>query len=393
MEQASPECPAPRSIVRRAARLLPACVALAMILAAGLASVIAYWAYRPNGSLIDPKAGIQTWAAVSDGMHNSNTDLTFWRGQFYLIHARSRWHFGSDRCKLLLWRSPDARTWERVAEFGIPQQDIRDPKLAVIHDRLFAYALRNITFNPEPCMTAVTYSDDGNAWTPLQDVDPKGWLFWRPKTRDGTTWYVPAYWNEHGKSILLSSTDGLHWSEVSIIHEGDRNDETAIEFLPDGRMIATARLEFSEDYFGDARACTLIAVAQPPYREWSSAKSYETRLDGPCLFSYDGEVYALGRRNPDPQGFLNHYGSILGRKRTSLYKVEEYRLLFLTDLPSAGDTSYIGAVMKDGELFASYYTSRIDRDFPWIMGMLSASDIRIARMPLSNLKLLAKNRD
>ena len=24
---------------------------------------------------------------------------------------------------------------------------------------------------------------------------------WRPKSRNGTTWYVAAYWHEHGQSI------------------------------------------------------------------------------------------------------------------------------------------------------------------------------------------------
>ena len=37
-------------------------------------------------------------------------------------------------------------------------------------------------------------------------------MFWRPKTRDGRTWYVAAYWYEHGESILLRSTDGRAWT-------------------------------------------------------------------------------------------------------------------------------------------------------------------------------------
>jgi len=70
-------------------------------------------------------------------------------------------------------------------------------------------------------------------------VGPSGWLFWRPKSPDGKTWYVPAYWWEHGRSILLRSGDGLEWQQISTIYQGEGNDETAIEFLPDGRLLAT----------------------------------------------------------------------------------------------------------------------------------------------------------
>ena len=358
--------------------------------------LLGYWWLRPNRAIVHPGLELEHWVAVSERLqddvlaHNSNTDLTFWRGHFYLVHASSPWHFASEHCKLIVWRSPDARTWQRRAEFRGAGQDIRDPKFAVVHDRLFMYVLKNVEFAAEPYTTQYTVTSDGAKWTPLQDVQPAGWLFWRPKTRDGETWYVPAYWHEHGKAILLESTDGATWTEVSVICEGDRNDETDIEFLPDGRMVATARLEVSDSYFGHKDACTLIAVAEPPYTEWSRTKSRLTRLDGPCLFTYGGAVYAVGRHNPDPPRFPNHCGSIFGRKRTALYKVEEARLVYVSDLPSAGDTSYAGIVLRDDDLYISYYTSRIDRDYPWILGMVSPTDIRIARVHLPCLASVAE---
>lgn len=372
----------------RLALLLKSILLAVVVAVVAVGLLLLYWGLRPNASRVDVALGIEDWPAVADGMHNSNTDLTFWRDRFYLIQASSPWHFASERCKLVLWRSPDARTWERVREFNVPGQDVRDPKFAVIHDRLFLYALKNTSFDAEPYTTCYASSEDGEAWTPFEDMRPEGWLFWRPKTRDGATWYVPAYWHEHGKSILLESTDGTAWTEVSTIYEGDRNDETALEFFPDGRMLATARLEVSDSYFGDPGACTLIAVAAPPYTEWQRKKSRVTRLDGPCLFVYEGAVYAVGRGNPDSPRFLDYYGSLLGRKRTALYRVEPDRLVYLSDLPSAGDTSYAGVVLRDNAAYISYYTSPIDRDYPWLLGMLSPSEIRIARVPLAFLPAL-----
>lgn len=385
----SPSPSGPSANRSRALAFLKCLAGLLLVLVVLVGLLLAYWGLRPNRAAVHRGLEIEHWAAVSDGMHNSNTDLTFWRGQFYLVHARSPWHLASKQCRLVLWRSPDARQWERLREFHVPEEDIRDPKFAVIHDRLFLYVLKNVDFAAEPYATAVASSADGETWGDLEDVAPLGWLFWRPKTRDGETWYVPAYWHEHGKSVLLESKDGAAWSEVSVIYEGDRNDETDFEFLPDGRMVVTARLEVSDSLLGHPDARTLIAVAQPPYTTWTRVDSRVTRLDGPCLFRYDGAVYAVGRHNPDPPRFPTYYGSIFGRKRTSLYRVEEDRLVYLSDLPSAGDTAYAGVVLRGDDLYTCYYTSRIDRDFPWIVGMLSASEIRMAKIDMPSLARLA----
>jgi len=352
--------------------------------------LLGYAYFRPNRARVVDALGIEHWAAVSDGAHNSNTDLIYWRGAFYLVHASSPWHFASEKCRLVLWRSEDARHWERLAELNVPGEDIRDPKFAPIGGRLFLYALKNVVFTAEPYTTVLSVSDDGRQWTPFQEVEPKGWLFWRPKTRDGTVWYVPAYWHEHGRSILLQSTDGYHWETVSTIYDGERNDEVDVEFLPDGRMLATARLEGSGSIFGDPTASTLIAVAAPPYTEWTYHRSRVTRLDGPALFSYNGQVYAVGRYQPQPWGPLTELGSVLSRKRTALFRVDEDRLTWLSDLPSAGDTSYAGTVIRGDFLYVSYYTSDICRDVPWLLGMVLPSDIRIARIPLAALEGISR---
>jgi hypothetical protein len=353
-------------------------------------SFLAISMVRPNHSVISEGLGIEVWPAVADGKHNSNTDLVFFKDAFWLIHASAPWHFASETTRLVLHKSMDARTWEKVAEFANPGEDIRDPKLAVIGGRLILYALKNTSFEAEPYLTAAATSDDGIIWTEFVDMKPDGWLFWRPETADGgKTWYVPAYWHEHGKSALLTSTDGIGWQVSAIIYSGDVNDETAIVFLPDGRMLATGRLEVSGYYFGDNRGNTLIATAEPPFMTWSYNHSTVTRLDGPALFAYNGRVYAVGRYQPGNKPVLFETGSILAKKRTSLFLVEQNRLVWLSDLPSAGDTSYAGVVVRGDEAYVSYYTSSIKRDYPWIIGMLSKSDIMIAKIDLKKLEALA----
>jgi hypothetical protein len=364
-----------------------------------LGSLFAYWFLRPNSAQVNAGLGVEAWDVVAEGRHNSNTHLIEWNGEFWLVHANSPYHFASTDCRLIVWRSADAKQWEKVTEFNVPGEDIRDPKMAVIGGRLFLYVLKDVEFTAEPYTTAYTSTADGETWDDLKQVEGQdGWLFWIPRTRDGMTWYAAAYWHEHGKAALMRTTDGVNWTLVSLIHPGipgsnDRCDETDFEFLPDGRMIATSRIEVSDSYLGDARAHTEINVSSPPYGQWTVlGDDYSTRLDGPALFDCNGLTFAVGRRNPEKPGFFTNFGSILAKKRTALYVVTEKGLVYLSDLPSAGDTSYEGVILKDGYAWISYYTSDANRDYPWILGMVSASDIRMAKVPLDKLEALAKEK-
>lgn len=358
----------------------------------GLAGgLVDYWSLRPNRAQLNPRITLESWTVVDDGRHNSNTDLIYWNNAFYMAHASSPSHLASSRCHLVVLRSADARRWERLASMDIAPEDIRDPKFALIGGRLFLYALKNVALNPEPYTTIYSSSPDGRRWEDFQEIEPRGWLFWRPKSQDGITWYVPAYWWEHGRAALFSSTDGIRWTQVGEIYAGGRIDETDIEFLPDGRMIATGRLEYSESPFGDPCGATLIAISSPPYQRWEKKlESRLTRLDGPNLFAWKGRVYVVGRYQPEIRCPFAWQGSAFARKRTALFAVSESGLARLTDLPSSGDTSYAGVAIKDDTLYISYYTSDIRRDPIWLVGMLDASSIRMARLPLVNLEAAAQ---
>ena len=356
-----------------------------------LGGLVDFWSWRPNKAWQNPRLPMESWDIVDDGLHNSNTDMIFWNDAFYLVHAASPYHLGSSECHLVVLRSDDAKNWELLERLDTAPEEIRDPKFAVIGDRLFLYALKNIEVNPEPYTTVYTTSQDGANWEPFRDIQPEGWLFWRPKTRDGKNWFVPAYWWEHGRSVLFQSTDGINWQLVSEIFSGNRNDETDFEFLPDGRMISTARLEYSDDIFGHPDGSTLIAVSDPPYENWKPLmESQLTRLDGPCLFAWNGQVYAVGRYQPDVRGPFEWQGSAFSRKRTALFAVREDGLVRLSDIPSSGDTSYAGAVIKDDDLYVCYYTSDIEKDPVWILGMLEPSNIRMVKVSMFELESIRK---
>ncbi|MBI4831793.1 MAG: exo-alpha-sialidase [Candidatus Lindowbacteria bacterium] len=363
-------------------------VVIVALLAAILTPVL-YWKYRlPSDIHVADSLNLELWTAIPPDAHHSNTDLFKFKGQYLLVHATSPWHFASTKCRLVVRSSTDGKNWKILSELRFPGQDVRDPKVALISGKLFIYFLRNANkFMPEPTTTCYCMSDDAITWSEPKDLSIEGWLVWRPKTMDGKTFYVPAYWWEHGKTKLFKSTDGINWSEVGPIYSGDKNDETDISFRPDGSMILTGRLEMDPNYWGyHPEGHTVIGVSAMPYTKWSFNHSYETRLDGPCLFQIGERTYAVGRRHV---GGSKYMGSVWETKRTSLYLVLSERLVFLSDLPSSGDTSYAGVVLDAEDILISYYTSPPNRDYIWLLGMLSKSSIEMARLKIKDLEKLA----
>lgn len=371
---------------------------LIVTLIIALLVLFGYWYLRPNRAQVNPTVVVDSWDIANDQLHNSNTDMLEWRGQFYLAYVSSPFHFGSDKSVLHVKFSNDlGRTWNGVDTFNPTGEDIRDPKFAAIGSRLFLYALKNTSFVAEPYITVYSYTEDGVKWSPFETVpNLDGWLFWRPKSMDGVTFYNSAYWYQHGKAVLLKSTDGINWDTVATIHSGGHNDETEIQFMPDGSLLATARLEYDswgDGMFGQPLGATLITVSEPPYSTWTDLlESKVTRLDGPYLFSYHNRIFGVGRYQPDlgNSGPLTDQGSVLARKRSSLFEVRRDGLAYLTDLPSAGDTSYSGLILAGDSAYISYYTSPVNHDYAWILGMLAPSQVRMAKV---NLKILEEIAD
>jgi hypothetical protein len=308
-------------------------------------------------------------------------------GRYWLAFVSSPFHFGSTESRLHL-RVADSPLgpWTDVTSFKAPGDDIRDPKLAVIGGRLFLYALENRDFKAEPYRTVFSSSADGTAWDEFRSLPGlDGWLLWRTLEVKSEA-YATAYWWEHGRAVLLRSPDGVRWSIVSTINEGERNDETEAVLLPDGRLRATARLEYDESWadgaFGDPRGSTLICESLPPYDSWKQlAESRLTRLDGPALFTWRGRTFAVGRYQ-DGTAWPAPQGSCLARKRTSLFEIRADGLVRITDFPSSGDTSYGGVVVEGDSAWATYYSSPPAKDWAWILGMFSPTAVRIAKIDL-----------
>lgn len=354
--------------------------------------VPALWSHLPGAPERLPgdryPAGLSHEALAKATGHAFTPDLHYWRGAYYLAYVAAPWHIGSSRSRVHIVRSVDFHHWEPVAEFRLPRGDIRDPKLFGDDERLFLLVLRNDAFVAEPNDTFLASSDDGRSFTPFRRPFDKGWLFWKP-VRDEAhdRWLVSAYWHEHGRSVLLESDDGIRWTALGPIYEGDRNDETAIFLEGDGTLVATARLEVTEHFSGHDDAGTWVGRSRYPYTKWEGVRCPTTRLDGPSLFTAHGKTFAVGRRHgvDRVKRAKDRMGSYWTRKRTSVFAIEREGLRCYGDLPSGGDTGYAGTVVKDGVLHVVYYTTPLERDPSSFRALFLPTEIRLARVPLSSL--------
>lgn len=365
------------------------------------ACLLLIWFLRPNTASVAPGLNLQTWEIVSDGWHNGFTDMLFWQERFFMVYVSSPAHFASPRSRLVILSSQDALRWDEIARLQYDGKDIRDPKLAVIRGELFLFALLNVSFDPQPYGTVFSKSSDGKSWTPFKEIEPAGWLFGHPKSADGERWFVSAHWRAFDRAAVLDSLDGENWQVLSVCAEKPGLDETALEFLPDGRMLIVIRYEAGGGLLGSGQAATLLITSLLPVEQfqkenpafWSEPViSPVTRLDSPQLFSHNGKQYAVGRYQPFVSSPLQQRGSTFSRKRTSIFLADPGKLIHLTDLPSAGDTAYAGVVLRAGRLFVSYYSSSLKRDYPWLLGMFCPTSIQLASLDLAGLEQLYTSR-
>lgn len=280
---------------------------------------------------------------------------------------RSATSHGSLDGQIRVMASADLERWEQVALLSTVLDD-RDPKLAEFGGRLWVLGPTRTPNFPEELRSAarpyhfqsVAWSSaDGEHWSPGTILDPIHNRFWRPRMHGGAMWVATHMTHPRdGREDyvpLLRSTDMLRWEEVSVIHEGERANETDIEFLADGTLVAFVRREAA------GGAGTPFKTARPPYTQW---EQHDQPLDirGPMLAQVDGTLYVAGRyMEPAEDRTL---------RDTRLYRVgDDWRLEELAVLPApdyaperAGDNSYCGAhYLGGGKLLLSWYSGTSDR--------------------------------
>jgi hypothetical protein len=272
--------------------------------------------------------------------HSAFTDLTWYRGQFYCVFRVASKHVSPDG-RIRVLTSRDGVAWTSATVLEMEGADLRDPKImpgprgGLLISGAAAYppggAVRHQTF--------VWSSEDGQGWGKPRPVGEADYWLWKIAYHDGSLWsagYATA--GQEPCIQLFRDFQAVEGFEIP----PDRPNEVALASTPDGSLHLLMRR--------DTGAKTALLVSRSRQGKWTT-RDVGVRIGGPALLALaDGKLLGAGR--------LYDPGT-----RTAVFEIDpatgKYRELAI--LPSGGDTSYPGLVLRDGKLHVSYYSSHEGR--------------------------------
>ena len=284
--------------------------------------------------------------------HNAFTSLIDFNGKLYCTFRESSGHVSDINGTIRVIRSDDGQNWKSVAHIFERGIDLRDPQLSITPDNRIMLNMGGSIYTNSKLVgmePKVSFSNvDGQNFSNPQRVfiddkikSNKDWL-WRA-TWNNEICYATIYQPSKDKSVqLIKSKDGIHYSYITTFEVLGGN-ETTLRFTPDNKMVAVVRRD--NDKNGS------IGISEPPYNIWKW-NNLEVRLGGPDLIVLkDGTMLCATREYP-----LDH------NERTIIGKVDVNGIFTkLLTLPSGGDCSYPGLLMKDSILNVSYYSSHEEK--------------------------------
>ena len=282
--------------------------------------------------------------------HNAFVDLCEFNGDFYCCYREAKNHVSGDGniCILSLNQQGDILTTNRIQ---IGQTDLRDPKLSISPKGqllLIAYARKNDQNNRTTVRENLSwFSTDGKSWSSSKPFGDRGWWLWR------LTWHNhQAFgfgYNKRQHAIHLYSGDprrSFHQHKPYALglqsHQKGYPNESDILFFENQ---AYALVRRDADTFS-----AQLGHSKFPFKNWRWT-DLGRYIGGPAMLKLD-----------------KHFALVAGRivKKsklvTALLKLNLYtgQLQELLILPSKGDNSYPGLIMKNQHLWVSYYSSHQD---------------------------------
>ena len=313
----------------------------------------------PIGAEPPPKVKVSNIRRVfHNGEHNAFTDLIRFRDRFYLtFRSCPDGHGVHSSASVIILASDDAAQWEQVHRFRVEDRDTRDPHFLIFKNKLFVYSGTWYCKGPDLCredlelneqLGYAVWSLNGREWSdPVLLEGTLGHYIWRANTFAGKAFLCgrrkinfsvgPRSHGQDNESAMLESDDGLIWRKRALFQETEGN-ETAFQFESDGSIVAVARRRGHNS----AQLCR----SSPPYVEWER-KDLNRYIGGPLLARWGDRYIAGGRKRTEHRG-----------PKTSLYWLDDDRLVEFAELPSAGDNSYPGFVeLSPTRGLLSWYSS------------------------------------
>ncbi len=309
--------------------------------------------------------------------HNAFTDITFFRGKFYVVFREGEGHIPNEdntgNGKIRILSSSDAEFWESAGLIELEGIDLRDPKISVTPKKRLMILYGGSEYdhrNLKGYTPYVSFSDaSGKKFSDPEPVElderiktGNDWL-WR------VTWYDKVGYGvvyqsgiENGrkkdfKAFLVKTTKGGEYELVTELEVDGDPTEATIGFLSGAEMLIVIRRD-SGDQLG------MIGTSKAPYTDWSWEKM-EYKLGGPNFQVIPINKVLIGTRAFDDDG--PYTALLLGKKGEKFKEVMRF--------PSGGDTSYPGMYSISGYVWFTYYSSHEGK-----------AAIYYTRIPLSKLK-------
>jgi hypothetical protein len=281
----------------------------------------------------------------SKAKHNAFPDLLDFQGKLLCCLREGIDHAGDDGIIRVIGSSTGAR-WRSLATIEKKGVDLRDPRLSIMPDGRLLLNMGGIRWKDESradLRSYVSISKDGVNWSaPKAVFNPFEWIWrvtWYQGVGYGTSYCAP----EKGKwrLSLVTTTDGIHYSLLKKFSLSHNPSEATIRFKESGEMIMLVRGQRGHGWIGRS---------SPPYRSWKWV-DIRHRLGGPnFLIAEDGAMWAASRKVIvfGKNGYRSSV--VVARMSTDSYEP-------ILHLPSKGDCSYPGMVLRGNKLFVCYYSS------------------------------------
>ncbi|MRI01167.1 hypothetical protein GH721_11560 [Kriegella sp. EG-1] len=308
-------------------------------------------------SIVDAQNTVERDAILSveriwdRAVHNAFTSLIDFNGTLFCAFRESNGHVNDSNGSIRVIASEDGQNWKSVAHLFEQGIDFRDPQLSITPNNRIMLNIGGSVYTAGK-LTAmspkVSFSNnEGNSFSKAVNVSLDSsiktgtdWL-WRATWHKGKV-YAGVYQPKKEKSVqLMVSEDGVDYKYITTFDVVEGN-ETTLRFNNNDEMIAVVRR--GSHYNGS------IGVSAPPYKKWKW-NDLEKRLGGPDLMILDNNSMLCATREYLPT-----------KTQTIISKVElNGKTTKLLTLPSDGDCSYPGLLMKDDFLLMSYYSSHEEK--------------------------------
>ncbi|MCA9562028.1 MAG: hypothetical protein KC561_01000 [Myxococcales bacterium] len=327
---------------------------------------------------------------------NNNLGAVLHDGRMFFAWRTAPTHFASAEVQMIIMSTEDHENWSLETVIDL-DTDVREPEFLSWNGELYFYFARlgtdSTAFEPGDMLMS-HYEGPGDWSEPVSIWD--NFIPWSIQVIDDVPYMlgytggenIYEFDGEPQRVYWLTTTDGMNWVPVfddhPVVLEGGIS-ETDFVFLEDGSLVAVSRNEAGDDTGFGMRICRAEPESLWDWQCVTDRKKY----DSPELFTHDGDVYLVGRRNVTETGYYD-----LGRngerselaaayqgaywtapKRCSLWQVdpESLSVTWILDLPSKGDTCFPDVIpLSEDDYLVYNYSSEFDQDddIAWFQGQI-----------------------